>query len=395
MQFSVSLNSRSTPNPTTAMNTRKKQQTVSTGKKIVFAFVGSILGLCIIEGFATSTAICLELWTQWSERPKVVNLREESHCQYDEELGWINKPDTTLADFYGPGLSISINHNGLRGLQDFDPDSQHYKIICLGDSFTLGYGVGDQQTIPHHLQQQLIEGTQVANMGQGGYSIGQSWLWLKRIGPELKPNLVVCIFIPEDFRRLATNRTANGYSTPQFDVIEGRVEVSNIPVPPKLDAGTYLPGHVQFLSTLKKHSSLARGIEGLASSERSDSDADDEVLFCGLMVLKSIAQECQTMNSKLVVVLTPTLSDANDPTFGARYKTCSNVMAAFLQREQIPFLDLLSEFDGRQIGSVYLDEAFHHYNSNGNQLVANKLVEWLPKIVPEFQGSVDTRGPSK
>ncbi len=373
------------------MNTRKKHQPLTTWKKTVFAFIGSILGLSIIEGFATGTAICIELWTQWSDRPKVVNLREESHCQYDEELGWINKPDTTVSDFYGPGQDISIDRNGLRGLQDFDPDSQHYKIICLGDSFTLGYGVGDQQTIPYHLQQQLVEGTQVANMGQGGYSIGQSWLWLKRVGPKLKPNLVVCIFIPEDFRRLATNRTANGYSTPQFEVIDGRVAINNVPVPPKLDVGTYLPGHVHFLSTLKKHSSLARGIEGLGSPERTDNDVDDEVLFCGLLVLKSISQECQRMNSKLVVVLTPTLSDANDPDFGTRYKTCSNVMASFLQREQIPFLDLLPEFENKHVGSVYLDEAFHHYNSSGNQLVADKLVEWLPEFVPEFRASVEMK----
>lgn len=376
------------------MHTQQKRQ-ISVWKKTVFAVIGSILGLCVVEGFATGAAISLELWTQWSERPKVVNLREESHCQYDEELGWINKPDTTIADFYGPGLNISINHNGLRGVQEFDPDSQHYKIICLGDSFTLGYGVGDQHTIPYQLQQQFVEGTQVANMGQGGYSIGQSWLWLKRIGPELKPNLVVCIFIPEDFRRLSTTRTANGYSTPRFDVIEGRVEVSNVPVPPKLDVGTYLPGHIQILSTLKKHSSLVQGLGGLATSERSESDADDEVLFRGLMVLKSIAQECQTMNSKLVVVLTPTLPDANDPSFGTRYKTCSNVLAAFLQREQIPFLDLLAEFDGKQIGSVFLDEPFHHYNSTGNQLVAHKLAEWLPNTVVDFRGSKATKVPSK
>jgi hypothetical protein len=178
-------------------------------------------------------------------------------------------------------------------------------------------------------------------------------------------------------------------------VVEGRVKVSNVPVPQKLNVGTHIPDQVHFLNILKKHSSLAQGIERLVSPAQSDSNSDDEVLFCGLMVLKSIAQECQTMNCKLVVVLTPTLSDANDPTFGGKYRTCSDVLAAFLRREQIPFLDLLSEFEGKQIGSVFLDEAFHHYNSDGNQRVAEKIAKWLPEIAPEFLDVVAARSPSK
>jgi hypothetical protein len=222
------------------MHTKKKLQ-ISVGKKIVFAFAGSILGLCVVEGFATGAAISLELWTQWSERPKVVNLREESHCQYDEELGWINKPDTTIADFYGPGLNISINHNGLRGVQDFDPDSQHYKIICLGDSFTLGYGVGDQQTIPYHLQQQFDGRNSSGQYGQGGYSIGQSWLWLKRAGPDLKPDLV-CAF---SFLKISTASVDDSYCqwifhTTDLMLLKVAWKISNVPVPPKLERG-HLP----------------------------------------------------------------------------------------------------------------------------------------------------------
>lgn len=367
------------------MNNTRKHQTPSTRKKVAFAVVGSILGLCIVEGFAAGTAICFDLWTQWSDRSRVVTLREETHCQYDEEMGWVNRPGTAVTDFYGPGLNMTINNNGLRGLRDFNPESKHYRVICLGDSFTLGYGVDDHQTIPYQLEQQLVEGTQVANMGQGGYSIGQSWLWLKRVGPGLKPNLVVCIFIPEDFRRLAITRTANGYSTPQFDAVDGRVEVSNVPVPPKLNVGTFLPGQVRFLNTVKKHSSLAQGIERFGSAAQSEDENDEEILFCGLMVLKSIAQECHKMNSRLAVVLTPTLADANDPTLGARYRTCSNILGAFLAREQIPFMDLLPHFKSRQTGAVFLEEAFHHYNTDGNQLVADKVAKWLPEVLPEFR----------
>lgn len=189
-------------------------------KRVGFSVLAVSLLLIFLEGLLSAVWVGLEVGTLLSDGPRVAELKEEFHCQYDEELGWANKPGTRLEDFYGPGKSITINANGVRGLSDLSKDKPDgtFRAICLGDSFTLGYGVDDRETFPFLLQEEGGAGVETVNMGQGGYSIGQCYLWLKRLGPELKPDLVVCIFIVEDFRRLMTGRTANWFATPRFDV---------------------------------------------------------------------------------------------------------------------------------------------------------------------------------
>ena len=181
-------------------------------RRIAFAALAVSLILVLLEGLLSVIWVAIDVNSVLQQRPKVEVLREEYHCQYDEELGWANKPSTKLEDFYGKGRSITINANGVRGLTDFDEQKpkRTFRTICLGDSFTLGYGVDDPDTFPHQLQTLAGDGQEVVNMGQGGYSVGQCHLWLKRLGPKMKPDLVVCVFIIEDFRRLLIERTANG-----------------------------------------------------------------------------------------------------------------------------------------------------------------------------------------
>ena len=57
------------------------------------------------------------------------------------------------------------------------------KKISSGDSFTLGYGVNNEETWPTAFSK-LDERFETINMGQGGYGVDQSYLWYKRDGLE-------------------------------------------------------------------------------------------------------------------------------------------------------------------------------------------------------------------
>ena len=108
-------------------------------------------------------------------------LAERKHTKYDRQLGWINIPGIYIEDMYGPGKNLKINRQGFRNFQEFDdslpPDK--LRIVCSGDSFTFGVGVGNEHTWTYLLSS-LDQRFQTVNMGQGGYGLGQAYLWYRR-----------------------------------------------------------------------------------------------------------------------------------------------------------------------------------------------------------------------
>ena len=106
---------------------------------------------------------------------------ERRHTQYDPDLGWVNTPGVQIPDLYGPGRSLSINSQGFRGLHDTSERvaAGRLRILCSGDSFTLGYGVGDADTWCARLTA-LDSRLETVNMGQGGYGVDQAYLWYLR-----------------------------------------------------------------------------------------------------------------------------------------------------------------------------------------------------------------------
>jgi len=138
--------------------------------------------------------LCSFVWVS----SRIVGTRltaERLHTRYDAELGWISIPNVSLPDLYGPGIGLTTNADGFRGplpVEDRDPGTS--RVICSGDSFTLGYGVGDLDTWCHQLAA-LDPGLRTVNMGQGGYGVDQAYLWYKRDGRTLARAWASCTSI--------------------------------------------------------------------------------------------------------------------------------------------------------------------------------------------------------
>jgi len=355
---------------------------LSTGKKSLFAMVATVVGLLLLEGLVSGVRIAGEFVQHWKNPPRVVETRSDHHCEYDEELGWISRKGISIPDYYGDGVLLSTNTQGLRGQAEFPKEHNSFRVVCLGDSFTLGYGVADRMSFPAQMQQQN-SAIEVVNMGQGGYSVGQSYLWLKRLGPELDPNLVVCVWIVEDFRRLSITRGNDGYGTPQFAVMEDELVVSNIPVPKKLKPGTALPVAGKYIDSMRKHSSLVRSLHDLTAPV--EYNEDDVLLFVGLHVLQEIRKVTKKLDSRVAVVLIPTVADIFDPKHEMEYESYSTTLSTFLERENVTFLDLMPAFKAEEkTQALFLDEVFHHFSEAGNALVARELNLKLPQLISEF-----------
>src|SRR5262249_61166523 len=133
------------------------------------------------------------------------------------------KPNVHIRSLYGRGIDFTTNSRGFRNTYDASVAVPRGKvrIICSGDSFTLGYGVSDQHTWCHLLSS-LKPGVETVNMGQGGYGGDQAYLWYMREGVKLEHQFQLLAFITGDIYRMQS-ASALGYDKPVLDIAAGRI----------------------------------------------------------------------------------------------------------------------------------------------------------------------------
>jgi lysophospholipase L1-like esterase len=89
----------------------------------------------------------------------------------------------------GPEYDVEVATNSL-GMRDDEPvPKKGRRVLLLGDSFAMGYGVERGRLFADLLEKQLE--VDVVNAGTGGYEIVQQPRVLAEHGPQLKPDLVV------------------------------------------------------------------------------------------------------------------------------------------------------------------------------------------------------------
>jgi len=174
---------------------------------ILLSVASTIVLILLIEGLASL------LMSAWVAK-RTVYMREESHSQYDAELGWSHRPGLRIESMYGDKTRFTTNAQGFRARENFAkgvPPGKH-RVVALGDSFTMGYGVGDESTYPSQMQA-LCPVLQTVNMGQGGYGADQAYLWYKRDGVKLDANVLLFAVVAEDFYRMSGDSFI-GYGKP-------------------------------------------------------------------------------------------------------------------------------------------------------------------------------------
>lgn len=100
---------------------------------------------------------------------------------------------------------IRVNSLGLRGPEvTLKPAPGVVRVACVGDSFTFGHGVGDDETIPVYLEEQLnrfgAPGTryEVLNFGVSGYSTRDEALVLTGRVLDFEPDVVLLLYCLND-----------------------------------------------------------------------------------------------------------------------------------------------------------------------------------------------------
>jgi lysophospholipase L1-like esterase len=329
--------------------------------------------LVALEGAASIA----RAWKDAGDAPVVLELL---HSRHDPDLGWSHQPSVHVADLYGPGRSLTTNARGLRAREEYTRavPAERYRVLCVGDSFTLGYGVDDAGTYEAELERQEPR-LQAVNMGQGGYGIDQAYLWYARDGAELDHDLVVFAFIATDFERMLTARFGGRLEKPLLRVVDGALVTENVPVPESPAAGSGRAERFRrrlatfdLLHRLTRadHVAEAQAVAGSALPYRAVGEA----------VLAELKRVADARGAQLALVQLPLRNRlAGRPVEVAAW------VAGVAGRLGVPFFDLAPALDAlppaeREL--YYAEDG--HFNALGNRLLAGLMLERLRAGVAGF-----------
>jgi hypothetical protein len=123
--------------------------------------------------------------TMWRLRPSIELSVSE----------WIRPYGRAPAEPVRHEWTISTNALGYR-TQEFEEEKPNdtLRILCLGDSRTLGEGLEAEETYPDRLSRRLGPNTEVLNLGADGWSAFQGRALLEQEGVHYNPDIVIACF---------------------------------------------------------------------------------------------------------------------------------------------------------------------------------------------------------
>lgn len=343
--------------------------------------------LIMIEGLASYGILVRDVMT-------TKFLAERRHTKYDADLGWVNEPNVYIPDMYGPSVYLRTNAQGFRNNHDINTAVAQGKVrvVCSGDSFTLGYGVDNAHTWCELLSV-LDPRLETVNMGQGGYGVDQAYLWYKR-DAKFEHQVQLLAFITDDFYR-TLHDSFGVYAKPVLEVENGALAVKNVPVPRRDYYFPWITENIENLRSLRTVEFLNRvlrkfSVPTASPHQLTQREKDEQAR----MILGKIFEDLKRINkqrsSKLVLVYLPTIYELEGKSPQYQW-TDPDEWTEFLEKEsrslEIPLINLFSEFrslpDDEMVhlfipsGELPYSGAAGHFNNAGNDLVAKVIHDKL------------------
>lgn len=193
---------------------------------------GTLKSVGTALGMACVTLLALEILLRvcdFRELREGVDERSLGY-QYDAEIGWLPRPNSTSTVTNARTIHVSHNSLGLRD-DEFRLDDKP-TIMFLGDSFVWGLDAEFGERFSDLLKPRIRD-YKILAAGVSGYGNDQEYLLLQRLWPQVRPAVVVLVFCTENDRQdNSTNARYEGYHKPYFVIgADGQLELHGQPVP--------------------------------------------------------------------------------------------------------------------------------------------------------------------
>jgi hypothetical protein len=335
----------------------------------------ALLLLSVLVGLAT-----LELGYRGWRDPRLLihwpNLIEQNRhpperARYDEVLGFVLNRNARGAD-------ENTDANGFRVTPPLPVGAPVGRpIVAVGDSFTYGMGVKDNETWPAYLQQQM--GWRTINAGAKGFGFDQSVLHAERLAREVKPSVIVLSFITDDLRRSEFNRVWN-LPKPYFELVDGEPVLRNVPVPHgDRDVLTFWQRALGWSVVAERFWRTLQDTEDEAFGrrERALPSGSGEAVACAL------TKRLSGLGVPVLLVAQYDSRPWTDPEDrGSQHRQALRVLACaqaagLITLDTFYGLDRVMRSGGRDVAYNKLDDM--HHNAFGNRLVAKFIGDTLGK----------------
>ena len=303
----------------------------------------------------------------------------------DVELRVVLAPDVSAQGF-------TTNSLGLRSAELGTKLADETRVLAIGDSFTLGLAVNDEETFAAHLNTALGEQVTVMNAGVPGYGTEQATGLMRRLVPQTEADIVLLtVYTGNDLRDNARWAKSPGLPSQPPAVVE--------PPPPErsgllkaLARTSRVVAYVLMWSDLKA-----------AESDFRIAEFKDEILpFAGrdhlnpLMpptrsAIQRFSDGCRELRVRCGVALVPPAYVVHPErlkrtfeAFGLDPSTADTDMPQRMVRSAVshpmPVIDLTQALQEGADRSPYL--VFDpHFSAEGHDIVADALTPFISKLM--------------
>lgn len=273
--------------------------------------------------------------------------------RHDPKLGWVPVGGYRLD-------GVSTNSRGVRGASEhavLKPAGAR-RIVVLGDSFTWGLGVRDEETWPAVLQS-LQDGVEVINLGVIGYGTDQQYLRLCEEGLRYEPDLVILGFFgPDAVRNVRRFRDS---AKPRFTIAGEELRLENVPVPdPERTAASSDPEPLSYAAAFVA-TKLRRVIDRTLLAPK---------WAVTRRILDAIRDKVREHGAELLVAHFPTEAAAFDP----HPEDSEIFLGEWAESRDVPLVRLRKVF--LELPPAERSKVFDgHFSAIGNAVVARAIAE--------------------
>ncbi len=161
----------------------------------------------------------------FSEGGNLVEHHFRGLYSYDVNLGWVPMSNAAKEKW---NTTVHTLADGIRSNGIPEPEGKRPLILAVGDSFTFGDQVADDQTWPALLEK--ITGARVLNGGVSSYGFDQTVLRAEQLTAKYKPDVLVVSLVYDDLDRCKQS-VRHGVPKPYFLLENKALSLKNTPVP--------------------------------------------------------------------------------------------------------------------------------------------------------------------
>ncbi len=283
---------------------------------------------------------------------------------------------------------VETNSKGLRDYEyDYKKPKDTYRVAMVGDSFTEGYQVGFNQSIPKVTEVALQEEGkyEVINFGHGGFGFLPLAVIIEEKITDFNPDMVILVFfVGNDYTKLTTGAYKSFpeefWDPEKHEELKKEVYGNSL----KLKISSFLRRHSVLYYVYKRTFVFKNSVHNPNEDYLAYEKEYDEQLTKNVEITEKIfsflQQDLEKRDIKFVVVLLP----AKEQIVGTMPKEYEllkpqRIVKEMLEERDIAYLDLYPTIrDAQKINNTYW-KVDAHLNEYGYEVAGKEIAEFMLK----------------